>query len=131
MNLSYCPTQTVLSLSSSLFPISIGCPQKQAAHPLFFSHLMKEQRWLLPLQRAFCFHDGTFESKTGVSFTHRKSQSHAILKLPYCHHNVLPFRSLMSFKSISRSNHFPHWLPTQYLTALGEFYLFLKLPLSQ
>lgn len=115
-------------LSSSLFPISIGCPQKQASHPLFLSHLMKEQHWLLPLQRAFCFHDGAFEAKTGVSFPHRKSQSHAILNLPYCHHqSCLALQILMSFKSISRSNRFPHWLPTHYLTALGEFYLFLKL----
>lgn len=42
----------------------------------------------------------------------------------------LALQILMSFKSISRSNQFPHWLPTHYLRALGEFYLFLKLPLS-
>lgn len=80
--------------SSSLFLISTRCPPKQASCPLFLSHLMKEQSWPLPLQRAFCFHDGAFESKTGVSFPHRKSQSDAILKLPYCHPKVLPFRSL-------------------------------------
>lgn len=81
-------------ISSSLFSISTRLPPKQASHPFFLSHLMKEQSWPLPLQRTFCFHDGAFESKTGVSFPHRKSQSHAILKLPYCHPKVLPFRSL-------------------------------------
>lgn len=105
-------------ISSSPFSISTRRPPKQASHPFFLSHLMTEQSWPLPLQRAFCFHDGAFESKTGVSFPHRKSQSQVILKLPYCHPS-LALQILMSFKSISRSNRFPHWLPTHYLTALG------------